>query len=176
MDRRGLITTACRMSCARDPGRTIQVMFDPLTVISTLPAYAIRRTASVLHIHYDIAAMSSAFGILLDDALVRTGRRGGCARNRRGSTSWSGAGNSAGLKATGCYCRFGILRPRRITRPFATGYVSHGQPIVSSRCEQSACRTASTLLRATDCRNPFWIKMSISVTCNSIVRPRRRSR
>src|SRR6516162_466787 len=56
MDRRGLITTASRMSCARDPGRTIRVMFDPLTVISTIPAYAIRRTASVLHIDYNIAA------------------------------------------------------------------------------------------------------------------------
>src|SRR5246127_805120 len=52
MDRRGLITTACRMSCARDPGRTIRVMFDPLAVISTIPAYAIRRTASGLHTHY----------------------------------------------------------------------------------------------------------------------------
>src|SRR3984957_9464517 len=52
MDRLGLITTACRTSCARDPGRTIRVMFDPLAVISTIPAYAIRRTASVLHTHY----------------------------------------------------------------------------------------------------------------------------
>src|ERR1700758_5456177 len=52
MDRRGLITSACRMSCARDPGRTIRVMFDPLAVITTTQAYAIQLTAYVLHTHY----------------------------------------------------------------------------------------------------------------------------
>src|SRR5215471_1865704 len=70
MDRRGSITTACRMSCARDPGRTIRAMFDPLAVISTIPAYATRRTASVLHTHYkEEGLMRNARAILITAAL-----------------------------------------------------------------------------------------------------------
>ena len=49
MDRRGLIAMAVACHRSRDPGRTIRVMFDPLAVISTIPPYAIRRTASVSH-------------------------------------------------------------------------------------------------------------------------------
>src|SRR6478672_6979580 len=63
MDRRGLITTACRMSCARDPGRTIRVMFDPPAVITTTQAYAIQLTAYVLHIPYDSGPPSASLGL-----------------------------------------------------------------------------------------------------------------
>ena len=58
-----LITTACRMSCARDPGRTIRVIFDPPAVISTTRACAIRHMAYVLHIPYDSGPPSASLGL-----------------------------------------------------------------------------------------------------------------